>query len=387
MNVFTRFTLVALLILSHSFAQAQDLAYAKQVVQTLASPEYWGRGYTHDGMKKASNYIAGELKRLGLEPLDGKSYLQAFNYPVNTFPAQVEVSINGKLLVTGVDYIITHDSLGMKAQGSLVVGSDSNHFENKDAHVSVTLASKLTWSVAKKVSDRLEIQLDRARFTETPTRFEVNVANQFVPNFEASNISAIVKGTKDPNRFVVFTAHYDHLGGMGEHTYFPGANDNASGDSMVLGLAKYFAAHPQPYSMVFIFFAGEEAGLLGSRYFVEHPLMDLKKIRFVTNFDMVGTGNEGITVVNATEFVKEFQAMQAINAEGKYLAAVNSRGTAANSDHYWFAKNGVPAFFIYTLGGIKAYHDVFDRSATLPFTAWENLFKFILMFNDGLMNE
>jgi len=66
---------------------------------------------------------------------------------------------------------------------------------------------------------------------------------------------------------------------------------------------------------------------------------------------------------------------------------VNPRGKAANSDHYYFTEKGVPAFFIYTLGGIKAYHDVFDISKTLPLTEYKDLFKLILKFNSSLMTQ
>ena len=138
---------------------------------------------------------------------------------------------------------------------------------------------------------------------------------------------------------------------------------------------------------MFICFAGEEAGLLGSKYFTEHPLIPLQKIRFLTNVDLVGTGVEGITVVNATEFAKEFEWLKQINAEHQLLAKINARTKAANSDHYWFTEKGVPAFFIYTLGGIKAYHDVFDKAATLPLNEYEDLLKFIVGFNKKLMGE
>ena len=73
----------------------------------------------------------------------------------------------------------------------------------------------------------------------------------------------------------------------------------------------------------------------------------LKKIRFLTNTDLAGTGEEGITVVNATEFPTEFEWMKKINEEQKLLVAVNARGKAANSDHYFFTEKGVPSFFFY----------------------------------------
>ncbi len=108
---------------------------------------------------------------------------------------------------------------------------------------------------------------------------------------------------------------------------------------------------------------------------------------FVTNVDLVGTGNEGITVVNATEFPKEFNLLNRINDSTKYLVKINARGKAANSDHYWFTEKGVPAFFIYTLGGIKAYHDVFDKAETLPLNKYNDLFKLIVNFNEKIMKQ
>ncbi len=77
--------------------------------------------------------------------------------------------------------------------------------------------------------------------------------------------------------------------------------------------------------------------------------------------------------------------MQEINNNGHYLAAVNARGKAANSDHYFFTEKGVPAFFFYTLGGIKAYHDVFDRAETLPLNKVNNIQHFIQTFNSRVM--
>jgi hypothetical protein len=62
------------------------------------------------------------------------------------------------------------------------------------------------------------------------------------------------------------------------------------------------------------------------------------------------------------------------------LKVVNARGKAANSDHYHFTQKGVPSFFVYTLGGIKAYHDVFDKAATLPLNEQNDLFTLITRF-------
>ena len=367
-------------------AGAQDISYNRKIVDTLTSPYFWGRGYTEDGMKKAASFLADEFKRLGLQPLDGKSFLQPFTYSANTFPGKMEVEINDKKLVPGVDFIVGPESRGVKAKGTLRQ-SDSTHFVDAADRVVVSFEKKLTWSAEQKAADYTSVQLDKSRFTETPENIKVNIENKVVDDFSASNVCAVVKGTEKPDSFIFITAHYDHLGGMGSDTYFPGANDNASGTALLLSLAKYYAKHPQKYSVAFLLFAGEEIGLLGSKYYTEHPVVPLKQIRFLTNTDLAGTGDEGITVVNATEFPKEFALMNKINDANKYLVSIGARGKAANSDHYWFTEKGVPAFFFYTKGGIAAYHDVFDKAATLPLNEQADLQELLIKFNQGLQGN
>jgi hypothetical protein len=376
---------IAVLILAAHIASAQDSVFARRIVDTLTSPYFWGRGYTSNGMAKAAAFLAAQLKSYGVAPMDGRSFNQPFSYPVNTFPGKMEVAINGVQLVPGRDFIVTPASRGVKGEGRLLQ-TDSAHFVDTVNRIVVSLENKLTWSAEQKVLNFTVIQLDKKLQKTLPQTIKVNIENQFINDFKTANICGIVKGASKPDSVIVYTAHYDHLGGMGDKTYFPGANDNASGVAQVLSLARYYAAHPQPYSMAFIFFAGEEAGLLGSKYFTEHPLIHLKNIRFLVNLDLEGTGIEGITVVNASVFPNEFSMLKQINEQNKYLVKVNSRGKAANSDHYFFTEKGVPAFFMYTLGGIKAYHDIYDISATLPLNEYKNLFNLLLKFNDGLMN-
>lgn len=375
-----------LLLLNGLFAAAQDIAFAKKMVDTLTSAHFWGRGYTNDGMKKAADFLAAEFKAYGLQPMEGKNFSQPFSYPANSFPGKMYVSINDKELVPGKDYIVAAESKGTKASGDLEK-ADSVQFINRKERVIIKLEDKLTWTVAPEAADYTLVLVDKKALRTAPQSFEVNIENKFISNFKTANICGIVKGAERPDSFIFFTAHYDHLGGMGKDTYFPGANDNASGVSLLLNLAKYYAAHPQKYSVGFICFAGEEAGLIGSKYFTENPLVPLKQIRFLINTDLAGTGEEGIMVVNATEFPKEFEWMKTINAEHKLLADVKARGKAANSDHYFFTEKGVPSFFFYTMGGIKAYHDVFDKAATLPLNEHEDLFTLLIKFNEQLMGK
>ncbi len=376
-----RITLLLCFIANLAFAQ--DSVFARKVIDTLTSRYFWGRGYTNDGMGKAARFITGQFKSFGLQPMAGSNFVQEFSFPVNTFPGKMQVSINGKMLVPGRDFIVSPESRGVKTAGDLVQ-RDSVTYVDAENKLIVVLKDKLTWSVAQQVADYTLIQVDKKVLSQPPATISVDIENKLIGNFKTGNVCAVVKGYLKPDSLVVFTGHYDHLGGMGSDIYFPGANDNASGVAMVLSLAKYYAAHPQPYTVAFICFAGEEAGILGSKYFTEHPLIPLNNIKLLVNMDIMGTGNEGITVVNATVYPKYFDLLKQVNAQGNYLVKINPRGKAANSDHYWFTEKGVTALFMYTMGGIKAYHDVFDISKTLPLTEFNDLFKLLVRFNAEL---
>ena len=220
---------------------------------------------------------------------------------------------------------------------------------------------KLTWTVATDVAPATVLYVEDTILPKHLKKASINIHSVYNPAAKNENIIGIAPGeVKDS--YIVFTAHYDHLGMMGKDAVFNGASDNASGTAMLLYLATYFAAHPQHYSMVFIAFSGEEAGLLGSKYFVSHPLIPLDHIRFLTNIDIMGDATEGVTVVNATEYNKQFSLLTYLNEKNDYLPYVKSRGKAANSDHYFFTEKGVPSFFIFSNGGKGYYHDVFDNA-------------------------
>ncbi len=373
-----KITIVLIIIVSFYSLQAQSKIKAKVWVDTLTSATFWGRGYTNNGMQLAANYIESEFKRIGLSPIK-KSYQQEFTYPVNSFPGKMDVTINGKKLIPGVDFIVSADAISLKANGDLEQ-TDSVTYMNRKKKLIIQKKDKLTMEVAGAEAPYTLIEIDKKVWPSNPSSFNVEIENKLIKKFKANNIIGYIKGSVKPDSFLVITAHYDHLGGLGNNTYFPGANDNASGISFLLGLAEYFQINKSKYSIAFICFAGEEAGLLGSKYFTEKPFFDLKKIKFLLNTDLAGTGEDGITVVNGTEFKKEFDLLQKINNNKKYLKAVNIRGKAANSDHYFFTEKGVPSFFFYTLGGIAAYHDVFDKAATLPMHTYEELQKLMIDF-------
>ena len=112
--------LVSLLSVLGISVNAQDISYTRKIVDTLTSTYFWGRGYTKDGMKKAADFLSKEFKNAGLLPLDKKDFLQKFSFSANTFPGKMDVEVNSKKLVPGIDYIVGADSHSAKIKGKSV---------------------------------------------------------------------------------------------------------------------------------------------------------------------------------------------------------------------------------------------------------------------------
>jgi Zn-dependent M28 family amino/carboxypeptidase len=157
-----------------------------------------------------------------------------------------------------------------------------------------------------------------------------------------------------------------------------------------MDLAKYYA-HPSVkpyYSMLFILLSGEEAGLIGARYCSEHPPVALSKVKFLVNLDMVGTGSEGITMVNATKFPEAYERMVGINANNEYILTVKERGESCNSDHCPFYQKGVPAVFIYSMGKeFSEYHNPDDKGNAVPLTEYSDIFRLMRDFMDSFSTK
>jgi aminopeptidase YwaD len=423
-----RFSMKAafLLLLSVTFCSlhAQDLNYARSVVNNLASDKMKGRGYVDRGDRMAAEFIAAEFGKAGLKKF-GKSYFQNFSTPVNSFPGNMQLIINGKTLAPGEDFLVDAGSPGIKGSFAPVALTADElltdqswvakvkaaagkilviHAYNKDtyskeqlkriqdikeylqynndnpAKATIILTNdKLTWSGSIQLLAKPSFIIKASSITTPIEKIDVDVENKFFKSYDTQNVIGYVEGTMKDS-LIVLTAHYDHLGMMGSKTIFPGANDNASGTALLLSLVKHYAAQPQKYTIVFIAFAGEEIGLIGSGYFTENPVFPLTKIKFLVNFDMAGTGDDGIQVVNGKIYQSKFDLLTKLNNEGSLMKQVKIRGEACNSDHCMFHSKGVPCFFIYTLGGIQAYHDVYDKADTLPFTDFEDYFRLITAF-------
>ncbi|MBU3677932.1 MAG: M28 family peptidase, partial [Chitinophagaceae bacterium] len=241
-----------------------------------------------------------------------------------------------------------------------------------------TVKNKLTHTVSTKV-DALPAIWIFDSLIDNAQSINIDYQNDFHEKYGCSNVCGYIPG-KNPDSFIVFSAHFDHLGMMGPDARFAGASDNASGTAFVLELMRYYQKHQPEYNTAFIFFSGEEAGLLGSNYFVQHPLLPLNRIKHLVNIDIMGNAEKGITVVNANIWPTRFEQLQQANKK----ITVNPRGASNNSDHAPFSKQGVPAFFIYSNGGPGFYHDVFDRPQTCQLKGVKATFRGIIRWINNM---
>jgi hypothetical protein len=354
---------------------AQDSLRIRQTLNELCSSEMAGRGYLENGHKKAARYIKDRFAAAGLKPLPG-GYLQPFPMSAVLFPKEPELHINGRKLEVGKDFLPPVGARPLKGRFSLSrtkssqTGGKSIQIWEKGMQpvsggIYFQVVDKLTHSVATEPDDYWIIPILKSALRADDSLVSIHLVSRWKQNFSSQNVLAWAPGTVRSDSFLMVCAHYDHLGKIGKTVVFSGANDNASGVSLLLDLAERIQKNPLRYSVVFIAFGGEEAGLLGSSYFVSHPIIDLKKIRFVFNLDLEGFGDQGATVVNATLHPKDFERLKTENQTMQGLVDIKSRGPAANSDHYPFSQAGVPAFFLYSLGGPGHYHDIYDVPSTV----------------------
>ena len=419
-----RFRLLFLFLLGGFHSLTQDIQYARRVVELLTDQEMHGRGYVKDGHKIAANFIASEFEHFGLQSFS-LDYQQPFPLKVNTFPGKLKLQIDDKKLEPGSDFLVDPSSPSVKgkfeilrldldtllsnttewvkiikttdkailfdntgtedlpSEDQVIINQLSEVFKfNKELNAPVYIevsSDKLTWGTSSELTPRTILLIKNSSVDSlNTTRTKLNIQNKYLTNYYSQNVIGLIEGERTDSVIMV-TAHYDHLGRMGSKTFFPGANDNASGVAMLLNIARHFSfSEKPPFSMVFIAFGGEEAGLLGSQYYRDRPLYPLERVKFLLNLDIVGTGDEGITVVNGKVYQKQFELLSNLN-EG-LIPEIKPRGAACNSDHCPFDQVGVPNFFIYTRGGIQAYHDIYDKGNTLPLTKFEELFALIVNF-------
>lgn len=413
----TRFLFIILFAASALMSEAQDLTCYKKLVKTLCSAKYQGRGYALGGANKAGIFLEKEYRKAGVDEV----IRQPFTLDINTFPGKMELSADGRKLMAGRDFTVREFTPSIKGEYTLYhvdtlhynserLFSDLAKPENKDALVVCDF-----WFTYKHREDFSRLQKDGEGthagliYTwETPLKFykaygervaekpviwtmsdaisgarrvKVDIENRFYKGYECFNVIAKVNGERHDSCYV-FTAHYDHIGNLGRHVFYGGANDNASGTSMLVTLARHYARHRPKYDIYFIAFSGEDANLRGSSWFVEHPIMPLDRIKYLMNIDMVGDNNPVLYCETSDTGNRKYPLFEDIIREQRLFQSLNHGKLAANSDHYPFAMKQVPCVFFENENGdaFPFYHTPQDDWQHAIFDSYEPVFKLVTTF-------
>ena len=242
--------------------------------------------------------------------------------------------------------------------------------------------------------------------TQKTVTMSVTNNSEIVPT---QNVIAVWEGS-DPvlkNEYVALGAHYDHVGRgcppAGDDTICNGADDDGSGTTALLGMAEALAkASTRPKrSILFVWHAGEEKGLWGSRYFTEYPTVPLNQIVTQINIDMIGrskkegdtnprnrelTGPDGVYVIGSTMMSTELgELVNAVNKsflnlayDTKYDDPNDPNRFFARSDHYNYARKGIPIIFFFD-GTHEDYHRPGDTADKIDYQKMEKVTRTIYM--------
>ena len=192
---------------------------------------------------------------------------------------------------------------------------------------------------------------------------------------------------------VIIGAHYDHLGFGGEGSLYRdtlkaihnGADDNASGVAVMLDLAAKLKTKNTRNNYLFIAFSGEEMGLLGSNYFVKNPTLDIKKVSYMINMDMVGRLKKDSTLaVYGTGTSPIFK--QVLKAHNDHFNLVQRESGVGPSDHTSFYLADIPVLHFFT-GQHEDYHKPGDDAEKLNYNGMETIGKYLFAIISDLDNN
>lgn len=279
---------------------------------------------------------------------------------------------------------------------------------NQSAPVIVNITTEAANQILSRSKNTIEDLKNTISSTKKPAskKLKANIATTYgmnIQKFEDQNVIGIVEGSDKKNEYVVVMGHYDHDGVMADGTVLRGADDNASGTIGMMEIAKAFAkakkdGHGPRRTMIFIALAAEEKGLLGSEYYVENPVFPLENTVSALNMDMIGRiddkhlkeNHNYIHVMGADKLSSELHEIN-YNANATYTHMEldttyndpkDPQRLYYRSDHYNFAKKGIPSIFYFS-GLHPDYHtprdviekidfDMMVKRAKLVYhTAWE----------------
>jgi aminopeptidase YwaD len=379
-------------------------------VAELTTPEMEGRGSGTEGGERAARYLESALAALGLRPGgDGGTWRQSFvvRRGVRVAPDASLARAGTAPLVVGQDWMPHGGALPGSVEAEIVFAGRGERYAGAAARDKIVLlldggpsrleklidarqagaAAVLVLSAALPTLEATAAHVAIPSATLTPAAVDAllapsgwthatllqaaaaspdGAAGGGAPlatgvrarlavrlesaDLRADNVIGVLPGT-DPARAgeaIVIGAHYDHLGRM-EGAVYPGADDNASGTAMVLGLARVFAAAGgAPRTLVFALFSGEELGLLGSGHYVRHPTIPIERTIMMVNFDMVGRMRDGRVTASGVGSGEGFRALVTSTAATERLTLSLRDSPHGPSDHVRFYSAGVPVIFFTT---------------------------------------
>ncbi len=382
----------------------------RAVLSTLAADDMQGRKPMTPGIDKAAAFIAGEFAKAGLEPLDkaSGSFLQKFTMYKSEVKDQA-VSINGTTLEAGsclvfpgseelkwdnsgaeLVYIKAGENAGQSIFGQ--VQSGKNVLVVADTSHQKTLARFRNFRMQRMAGSGSVVVV---LYPGMVDQYNVRVSAKLTGS-EFANVVGIIRGKSKPDERVVFSAHYDHLGigkPKDQDSIFNGANDDASGTTGVIALAKYFRKMKQPErTIVFATFTAEESGGYGAQYFSRQ--MDPATVMAMFNIEMIGTDSKWgknsayITGYEKSDFGKILQESLKGSAFEFHPDPYPSENLFYRSDNATLARLGVPAHTISTskMDSEKFYHTVDDEIETLDTRNMTEIIKAIAVSSKSIVD-
>lgn len=255
---------------------------------------------------------------------------------------------------------------GVVAHGSPVKFDLINENKNMDR---TKIEGWITADTAAKVFSANDTDIEALRaqalsgeFKPVPLNMTASVSvKNNLRELTSSNVVGYIEGSTYPDEYVLYMAHWDHLGmdfSNPQNQVFNGAQDNASGTGAVIALAEYFVQQPQPErSIVFLLVTAEERGLLGSAWYAENPVFPLEKTAAAINMDVMNVYGpmKDMVVVGLGNTDLEEILVKYTEQQGRYAVQEPNpeAGIAYRSDHFSLSKKGVP--ILYAKGGNDHY--------------------------------
>jgi Peptidase family M28 len=257
-------------------------------------------------------------------------------------------------------------------------------------YISKAMAAAILGQTEEEVSNFIE------KGTSSETNFVLNLKKkQYL--IKGNNIAAYFKGSKKADEVVVLSAHHDHVGQKGEEIFY-GADDNGTGTVALMEIAESLAlaekAGKMPErSILVLWVTAEEKGLLGSKYYVENPILPIEKTVADINIDMIGRNDKKYTEAGNTNYVyvigadrisKELHEVNVqlndqysdLTLDYTYNSDSDPNRFYFRADHYSFASKGIPAVFFFT-GVHDDYHKTTDTPDKIDFTKYTKITQHI----------